>query len=161
MINRRPTFGSLNQVTCRVDDIDGNIASVIDQFGRYLTVRLDVRRGVVLPRPGETWILDRTLGPWTFAAQVRPATRPQVSGTTDDIPALKSLIEALIEIGLPIEDLTVDIQMNARHGHTHPHTHVVPGHQTQSAGDPSHRHNVNALDTQQTATPDVNPSEGP
>lgn len=102
-----------------VTDVTDRMAIVVDQFGKHHDVRIDLRRGKgPFPRVGEMWLLDRELGPWTFAACMK-ADLPKVTGSTDDIPALISLIAALTEIGL-IEDHTTSDQIRALHPHTHP-----------------------------------------
>lgn len=101
-----------------VTDVTGNMAVVVDQYGKHRAVRVDIRRSKgPFPRVGETWVLDRELGPWTFSACLK-ADIPKVTGSTDAIPALASLIAALAEIGL-IEDHTTSEQVRALHPHTH------------------------------------------
>lgn len=54
-----------------VADVDAtnSLATIKDSFGRNRIVRIDIRRGGGrIPIVGETWLLDRTLGDWTFAA---------------------------------------------------------------------------------------------
>ena len=137
----------LDYITCKVNEINGRRAIVIDQFDRTMTVRIDVRRGKgPLPEVGETWLIDRTLGPWTFAACLNPK-RIEITGSTDNNPALKSLIAALERMGW-IKDLTTDDQLRAEHLHTH----VIPSASTGTGGDPSHTHTIPSR-TSQTDSP--------
>lgn len=55
-------------LSVQIDDITGNIASVTDQFGKQRSVRTDYQRAKgIRPRVGEKWVIDRSLGFWTFA----------------------------------------------------------------------------------------------
>lgn len=101
-----------------VTSVGINTAVVTDQYGKIHTVRTDIRRGKgPFPRVGEKWLIDRELGPWTFSACLT-ADLPKVTGSTDGLPALASLISALAQIGL-IEDHTTSEQVRALHPHTH------------------------------------------
>ena len=82
----------------KVDDITSNVASVLDDYGKRHDIRTDIRRGNgPYPRVGEIWLVDRTLGAWTFAASL--ATLPPVI----DLPAdgvTAQLLSALDSMGL-------------------------------------------------------------
>lgn len=66
-----------------VESIDGTNALVRDSFGRPRSIRADVRRGNgPAPRVGEIWLLDTSLGSWTFAACLRSNPRQEASVTT-------------------------------------------------------------------------------
>jgi hypothetical protein len=80
------------------DDVTGPMAAVKDQYGKRHEIRVDIRRGKgPLPRPGEIWIVDRTLGVWTFAACVSPSL-PRIDGPASG--TLSALLSALDEAGL-------------------------------------------------------------
>lgn len=114
----RDTIG-LSYLMVVINDITGVMAAVTDQYGKSHDIRIDIRRGKgPYPRVGETWIVDRDVGPWTFAACLVPDI-PKVTGTTDAIPALVSLIEALAALGL-IEDHTTADRIRSLHEHFHP-----------------------------------------
>ena len=100
MARGRGPVSDLISMTCRVDEVSGRTATVIDQFGIFRTVRTDVRRGMVRPREGEVWIIDRSLGLWTFSARVDDSEPPVVTGSTDQNPALISLLAALDLLGI-------------------------------------------------------------
>lgn len=139
----------MDTLAVTVDAIADQVAHVIDQFGRAMRVRID-RRTAKGPRPvvGEKWLLARSGGGWVFSVCLR-ADLPVVSGSTDNSPALKSLLAALESMGLIIDN-TDNEQVNARHGHTHD----VPSHSTGGGGDPGHTHGVAA----QATDPDENPA---
>lgn len=63
-------FQTMRVTVDEVDPITG-WATVTDSYGGKRNVLAAIRRGGGrMPLPGETWILDRTLGDWTFAALV-------------------------------------------------------------------------------------------
>lgn len=80
-------------VTVRSVNTDTRLALVIDDLGKRMEVRCDIIRAKGnLPEPGEQWIIDRSLGIWTFAAIINGTTRGvEVSNVTD-------LPEALLTI---------------------------------------------------------------
>jgi hypothetical protein len=148
--------GDLISITCRIDDVTGRIATVVDQFGNFRTVRTDIRRGSgPKPRAGETWIIDRSMGTWTFASRVTRTETPVIYGSTDENPALIALLSALDLLGL-IENKTVNTQLRAKHPHTHPHTHphlhTIPSWSTSPGGDPAHTHGIPEQDTEEDST---------
>lgn len=101
-----------------VDSVDGKWAMVTNQFRQRMKIQADVRRGNgPPPRVAERWIIDRTLGPWTFAACIlrRP---PVVTGTTDAIPALVNLLVALDDAGF-IDNQTTSTRIRSDIGHGH------------------------------------------
>jgi hypothetical protein len=54
-----------------ITDVTGSQAIVHDRFGQQYTVRTDVLPGkAAAPEVGETWIIDRPYGYWSFAAFV-------------------------------------------------------------------------------------------
>lgn len=54
-----------------IEEIDGNEAVVHDNIHRVFRVRTDIVRCGIEPLVGQTWIVDNTLGTWTFAALFR------------------------------------------------------------------------------------------
>ena len=118
MARGRGPVSDLVSMTCRVDEVSGRTATVIDQFGIFRTVRTDVRRGMVRPREGEVWVIDRSLGLWTFAARVDDSEPPVVTGSTGNNPALRSLLEALEARGLITTETTNGV-LDAAVSHTH------------------------------------------
>lgn len=82
----------LGTLIVEVSDVnmDTGIASVKDQFGKYRTIRADIRRGGgKVPEPGEIWIVDRSLGQeWTFAALVSMENPGGGGGGGDDMMTL-------------------------------------------------------------------------
>lgn len=54
--------------TVKVEEINGDMAITMDKFGQRREVRTDVMRTNRRPAVGEDWVIDRTLGLWTFAA---------------------------------------------------------------------------------------------
>jgi hypothetical protein len=65
----------LDVLAVQVTDVDitSGLAKVKDSFGKVRTVRYDIRRGGgQRPKVDETWIIDRSLGEWTFAALYSP-----------------------------------------------------------------------------------------
>lgn len=104
-----------------VEEVVEGTALVVDEFGKRMSLPAEVRRGSgSIPQANEEWIIDQTLGGWTFAAVVR-SVRPIITGTTDGNPALASLIAALVDLGL-VDDQTTSERIRA----THLHTHVAP-----------------------------------
>ena len=83
-----------------VESVGGGQAQVIDQYGAHLSMPTSPRRGGgPLPREGETWVIDRALGTWTFAA-LAVGQPPVVTGSTDGVPALRDLLVGLDAAGL-------------------------------------------------------------
>lgn len=104
-MNGDPNSIGLPYMVVTVDDVTGTVAAVLDQYGKRHDIRVDVRRGKgSIPRPGEVWLVDRTLGYWTFAASM-VADPPAVTGTTTD-PVVKSLVAALAAAGLITDETT-------------------------------------------------------
>jgi len=86
-------------LTVHVESIDGVNALVKDTRGRSHTISANVRRGNgPLPRVGEVWLIDRTLGQWTFAA-VLTSVPPVISGDTWGSPAVNALLTSLASSG--------------------------------------------------------------
>lgn len=97
--------------------IEENFATVRNEFGKTRPVPLHVRAKGSRPAEGETWLISRDLGFWTFALCLLPKP-PVITGTTDNIPALESLLSQLADAGLIVDETTND-RIRASHGHTH------------------------------------------
>lgn len=70
------------QVTITAIYPDGT-ATARDTLGRERTVQASIQRTGLIPAVGDGWLIDRVLGPWTFAARVRDATQgPFVASPT-------------------------------------------------------------------------------
>ena len=54
-------------------DLEHSLALVKDRLGKEEQVTLTVNRTGMTPTEGETWLIDRMYGPWTFGARVGPA----------------------------------------------------------------------------------------
>jgi hypothetical protein len=86
------------QVT--VQSIHETRAQVVDRYGAHIGLSTLYRRGGgPFPRVGETWIIDRALGFWTFSALVTKSP-PIVTASTVGVPALTELLSALHDAGL-------------------------------------------------------------
>jgi hypothetical protein len=109
----------LSWLKVTVDSLGGNRALVTDQYGRPHSVRLDIRRGGgPFPREGEKWVIDRSLGFWSFAALI-VADPPVVTGSNDGIPALQNLLQALEDMGLIVDNTSTTPAVKAPVGHSH------------------------------------------
>jgi hypothetical protein len=95
-------------------------AVCLNEFGKPRQVPLHPRAKGMRPVQGETWIISRDLGYWTFAMCVGWSP-PIITGTTDGNPALEDLLTKLDEAGV-IVDNTTSTRIRA----THEHTHVAP-----------------------------------
>lgn len=65
------TYGigwSIKQVTVQQFTPDGGIAYCLDTEGTVVEVRTVLQRTGLTPRVGQIWLIDRTLGTWTFMA---------------------------------------------------------------------------------------------
>ena len=100
--------------------LDENFAVVRNEFGKTRQVPLHVRARGLLPAEGESWVISRDLGFWTFALCILPKP-PVITGETDNIPALENLLAELSAAGLIVDNTT-----NARIRASHAHTHVAP-----------------------------------
>ena len=106
----------------KIESIHGNVAAVRDRLGTVQNLRCDYRRGGgPFPRVGEEWIIDQTLGTWTFAALV-VGDPPEITGSNDGIPALVNLLAALDEAGVIVDKTTTErIRSDVHTGHPHSH----------------------------------------
>lgn len=85
---------------------DGTTAMCIDARGMGKQVNAAITRGKGgRPVAGETWMIDREFGNYTFAACVIPLP-PEVTGSREGLhPVVASLLDALAAQGLVL-DLT-------------------------------------------------------
>lgn len=102
--------GSVRRVRIEEVDLDRQIVIVsMPTVNTQFQVPLSVRRSRLdMPVVGETWLIERTLGPqWTLAAPVDPAKpRPAVTGSRALSDAVSlSLLAALVDLGL-VDDQT-------------------------------------------------------
>lgn len=68
----------------QIVDAQGNSATVVDQLGKTMSLRVDVVRvSGKIPKQGERWIIDRSLGDWTFAAFIGEPTDIKGGGGDD------------------------------------------------------------------------------
>ncbi len=76
------------------------------EFGKFYKINSHIRRGGgPQPRNGERWVIDRTLGFWTFAALLNP-NPPTVTGSRSDGTALESLLSVMVELGFIVDETT-------------------------------------------------------
>ncbi|MFJ4902852.1 hypothetical protein [Streptomyces sp. NPDC088727] len=61
---------SLKQVSLREVDWAKKLALGVDTEGQYVEVRLGVRRSGIIPRVGQTWLVDRDFGMWCLTAMI-------------------------------------------------------------------------------------------
>ncbi|MET7363280.1 hypothetical protein ABZS76_33250 [Streptomyces sp. NPDC005562] len=67
------TYGigwTIKQVTIREINTDKKLAQCIDTEGQYLGVTTVIQRTGLTPEVGQMWLVDRTYGPWSFAARL-------------------------------------------------------------------------------------------
>jgi hypothetical protein len=75
-------------------DIEKNVALCRDSLSRMLSIRLDIQRSKgQKPECGETWIVDKYYGVWTFAALMQGDTKGVVT-PIENIPDLAPTLEA-------------------------------------------------------------------
>lgn len=106
-----PTTSSVGvfsqQVVIREVLNDRNMALCLDDFGYEVRVLLNPQRARRVPIVGETWLIDRQLGSWSFVAPITNYV-PVVSGDRADLSSvIPSLLDALSELGL-IDDQTTE-----------------------------------------------------
>lgn len=87
------------------DMTDDGIAMCVDQFGHHINIPISIRRAKgLLPAVGETWIVDQSIGHrWSFAAVIN-TPRITIEGSRDGNEALASLLTALAEAGVIIDN---------------------------------------------------------
>lgn len=93
-------------VVVRGIDLDAGVAQCENHIGKVRNIPLSVQRARgVLPRVGERWAIDRTLGQWTFAGVLNPSP-PTLLGDRSDGTALANLISLLEDAGLLVDGTT-------------------------------------------------------
>ena len=81
------------------------VAITMDDFRRQRKIGVSTINGSgVYPQVGEVWVIDRSLGTWTFATKLDAST-PAVTGSRASGAALASLLKVLSDLGI-IEDQT-------------------------------------------------------
>ncbi|MFF7198189.1 hypothetical protein ACFZAM_31335 [Streptomyces sp. NPDC008079] len=73
------TYGigwSIKQVLIREISALSGIARAVDTEGTVVEVRTGLQRTGITPRVGQTWLVDRDLGAWTFTALVATPAGP-------------------------------------------------------------------------------------
>ncbi|MFD8656165.1 hypothetical protein [Streptomyces mirabilis] len=125
MIRSAATYGlawSLKQVVLREVDRVKGLALGVDTEGQYVEVRLSIRRSGIVPKVGQTWLIDRDFGVWSLAALV-DLSPPDTTGgewlpltlkngwtgpaTTADAPAAARLNDGWVEVSGVINGGTV------------------------------------------------------
>ena len=93
---------------------DDNVAEVVDRFGKRRRIPIHVRRGKgPLPRVGEHWIIDNSLGFPTFAAMIE-GDLPVLSGMKSPNAAQQSILQYLHDSGLAVDETTAHIAPNVQ-----------------------------------------------
>lgn len=114
-----PSTTGFPWMSVRVESVDRDIATVVDHLGVQRQISTKYRRGAgVVPRVGERWAIDRSLGFWTFAT-VLEAKPPTITGSHGNIPALINLLAELEKAGLIIDGTDASVLWSV-----HPHTHI-------------------------------------
>lgn len=73
-------------LSATVEEINGPLAVIIDQFGKRRYMRTDLTMSGQLPQVGETWVIKRESGFWAFQIMLAPA--PTVPDVVGDLPDL-------------------------------------------------------------------------
>ena len=103
------TLGStgFNHMKFVIQEINDRYAYGIDGFGREVKVPMTVQPSKApLPAAGETWIIEKSSGAWTFSKILYPPAVPVVTGSVSDGSALTSLLEALDTAGIIVNNTT-------------------------------------------------------
>lgn len=80
-------------LTVLVESIEDDYALVRDEVGLARQVRLDLQRAKgAMPKAGETWIIDRALGFWSFAAIIGYAGAAEAV----EVPVPDNLADAMV-----------------------------------------------------------------
>lgn len=89
-----------------IEEIADGFAHCIDGFGKTEVVPVIVMRAKgSTPQVGESWIIDRAMGDWTFAAVTNHQT-PEITGSRGSGAALKKLLSTLVELGIIVDKTT-------------------------------------------------------
>lgn len=67
---QRPSALTVKQITVTGVDTEAMTAMVRDQLGKEFSVGLTMVRTPYTPATGDRWIIDQTLGVWSFAAKI-------------------------------------------------------------------------------------------
>lgn len=93
-------------VVIRGIDQTTGMAEVENSIGKVRRIPMVIQRSKgALPVVGERWVIDRTIGQWTFTAVLEPTARV-VGGDRSDGTALTNLLIALEEMGLISDETT-------------------------------------------------------
>lgn len=110
MVRRQVPSNRFSEITARVvqiEAIDGPMAHCVDGMGVRFNIPIAmVRAKGMLPREGEQWVVDQSIGErWTFACILNPQP-PTVTGSRGGNSALESLLTVLAEGGLIRDETT-------------------------------------------------------
>lgn len=96
------SFG-LEHISVRIISVDGIWCQTRDRYGALRRLRRNsMRANGALPRVGEEWLIDRSMGDWAFASIVR-SNPPVISpGTTEEV--LGQLLDALHDAGFIVNE---------------------------------------------------------
>ncbi len=93
-------------VIVRGIDATSGLAEVENHIGKIRRIPMGVQRSKgAAPVVGERWVIDKSLGDWTFFA-VLSATPRAVTGDRSTGTALTNLLIALDEMGLITDETT-------------------------------------------------------
>lgn len=85
---------------------DDGLAEVTNHIGKQRRIKIGFLRAKgALPRVGERWVIDKSMGYWTFAAVIE-ADPPVITGDRSDGTALANLLTALADMGLIVDETT-------------------------------------------------------
>lgn len=96
--------------TIRIKEVipDRAVAVGVDDQGNTIEASLAIRRTGSWPQIGELWIVDKSYGPWTLAAELTTGEPPVVTGVKKTPEGLLgSLLGALSKLGM-IKDESID-----------------------------------------------------
>jgi hypothetical protein len=79
-----------------VEEVNGPLVVVIDQFGKKRILRSDLSHGGRAPRLGESWVIEKIGGYWAFQTPL-VAQPPTVTTMAD-------LLQALSDAGIVVVD---------------------------------------------------------
>jgi hypothetical protein len=97
------TYGigwTIKQVVIREVLADKGIALCVDTEGQYIEVRTGLQRTGIKPKVGQSWLVDRDMGVWTFGALIA-ATVPSTDGgsgidATTDVRARSFTVDGTV-----------------------------------------------------------------
>lgn len=85
--------------------LEENYAMVRNEFGRQRQIPLFMRSRGPRPVEGETWLISRDTGYWTFALCILPKP-PTITGDAEGNVALAQLLAWLDQTGLIVDGST-------------------------------------------------------